>query len=248
MRFPLILIGLLIATSLAVGFAAGKTVYRVTDEPGIDQVIGTQPDPVLKGRIDILEAYLEVDGGTVEVYIMLNTSGFPSLEQVMNSYSYMVEAYLKSGDKVKDFEALLTINPGVALAACSLEDNGDKKETIGSFEFSGSNPLILKITCSFEGESFDVPSKNDMLFTVSATVGPSTIGDASASLIDNLVLGVDKGEVETPSTPNETGQEPVEPSEETEEEGGEFNILPVIVIVVIGLAGAALYVFMKMRG
>ena len=214
-----------------------KTVYRVVDRPGVDREIGGVSNPTLMGRVDILEAWLEVDGGNVYGYIKLNTSGFPSLEEVGESYRYLIGALLATSSGVKNLTMQLAINPGVGLVACSLRSDGENNEVLGSYEIVGNNPLIFKITCRYEGESFDRP-ESDLEFKVTAMVNPSTIGDISASYVDIVTFstGQEDGGRTVNEAPDQSGQEPG-----IEEGGGGLDLIPLIAVILVVISVAAIY-------
>ncbi|GEM_PF-5293167 len=234
--FILLLVSMMISSVYSV-----KTVYRASDGEGIDQVIGSEVDEAILKRVDILESWLDVDGSRVYAYIKLSASNFPSPVEVRNSYRYAVRANLKSGNSIKVLEALLAINPGVAVAGCSLSVDGNRRDVIGQYEFIDTSPLTLKITCIFDGESFDSPGDDERDYRVVASVGPSTIGDNTASLVDILLLGksgsseMSSGESESPVNMDRDNMS-----------GNLLSILPIFAIVVIAVA-ISIYLLNKFR-
>jgi len=54
-------------------------VYRVVDEPGLEPGVPQvgEDDDVAKGLADILEAWLEIEGGDVELYLAVDSEYDP---------------------------------------------------------------------------------------------------------------------------------------------------------------------------
>ncbi len=242
---------LLFALAILSPVSAAETVYRGTDGEGLDIIQGTPPSDDVFDLVDIIEAWMEVDGGVVNTYIKIGASSFINIEENRYAINYLVGAKLYSGGAVKNFTVEWAINPGVEQVACRLGSGGEVIEKLGASEIVGSNPVVIKLTCSFDGESFTSPPDDQKSFKVVTTLVSAVINEGVYSGSDLFSLGaVDVDEEPSRELPSDSTSEPGDEVKEggEEVEGTLFDMTYVYIGVgVVVIAGVAYYL-LKMRG
>ncbi len=242
---------LLFALAIFIPVSAAETVYRGVDGEGLDITQGTPPSEDVFDLIDVIEAWIEVDGGVINTYIKIASSSFIDIEENRYAITYLVGALLSSGGAVKNFTVEWALNPGVEQVVCRLDWGDEAVENLGSAEIVELNPVVMRLTCNFDGESFTSPPEDQKLFRVVATLVSAVINEGIYSGSDLFSLeSVNVVEGPTRELPGDSISEPGDEVKEggEEVEGTLFDMTYVYIGVGIVVIGGVAYYFLKMRG
>jgi len=248
-----IALAVMILLTLLLPLVGAAEVYRVVDEPGLEPGVPQvgEDDDVAKGLADILEAWLEIEGGDVELYLAVDSEYDPINLPLEWPYDirYLAYALLDGGGRLYNLSMEIAAgNNGLVVGICRVSVDGSSTEVFGRVESQDreSGGTIVKLGCSFSGVSFSKPGTQNQVFRVVTTVISASI-DEQVALTDIAILSPSDDTQSQPSVgaPPETTEDDQLDEEPGDE--GSFPILIVVAVVLLILVGAGYYLI-RIRG